>query len=225
MQARQQTRENGDRIHHRTAVNPRMQIMGRTRQLHFQGRNPPEPVRQGRSIWTCHVRVGNNGHIALQVILPRAQNSLEIIAPHLFFSLHHKDHVGRRPTFPNRLGHAQHVSEDLSLVIGRTTRHHHPIQHPWLKGIPGPPISHLCRLHIVMTVNQNLSTFSRSSLAPLGQHHRSPGRRHNFRLQTHSHKLLLQPRGAVPHRLVACRIGRDCWKPQKVEIIGFYAFS
>ena len=194
--------------------------MGWAGQFHLQGRNPPQSVGQGRLIRPRHVGIGNHRHIAFQLLLPGPEHRLQIVAPHLLLSLHYKDHIGRRTPFPDRLRHPQHMGKDLPLVIGGSAGQHHAIHHPRLKRIPRPAVPHLRRLHIVVPINQNPPPFSAPRLAPLSQNHRSPGSRHNFRLQAHLSELFLQPRGAVAHRLIAGRVGRNGRESQKIKVVG-----
>jgi len=194
--------------------------MGRAGQFHLQRRNPAQTVGEGRLIRTRHIGVGNHRHIALQLLLSRPQHRLQVVASHFLFPFHHKHHVGCRSAFPDRLGHAQHMGKNLSLVIGGSPRQHHSVQHPRLKRVARPSIPDLRGLHIIMPVDQDPPPFSNPRLAPLCQHHRGPRRGHNLRLQPHLSKLLLQPGGTVPHRRLPCRIGRNRGEPKKIEIVG-----
>ena len=85
-----------------------------------------------------------------------SKESFQIWTPNLFLSLDEEDYVHWESTFfPEGLGHAEDVGEDLSLVISRTARMDAPILDSGLKGRCSPTCQRLRRLHVVVAVDQH----------------------------------------------------------------------
>ena len=151
-----QSRKDGDGIGHGATEESAVQIPSGAAHKKLHRRNATQGVGEGRLVTRGHRRVRDRNKIAGELLSVLFEKITEIGAADLFLPLDQEDDIDRQGSFfPQGFRHAENVGQNLSLVVGSSTRVDPPPLDTRLKGWRRPAGKWLGRLHVVVTVDQH----------------------------------------------------------------------
>ena len=219
VQARNKPGQEGGGIWSRAAVDARMQVGLRARELHLHRENAAQAVGERRNAARHHPGIRNGDQIAGEFLLVFLQKTAQTLAAAFLLAFHHKHHVqGEIVGLLQRFLNAEDVRQDLPLVIRSATGVDLPILQRRFKRRRRPLLQRVRRLHIVMAVNKQRAS-ARFALATR-HHDRVPVGGIDLRLQPHALEFLFEPPRASCNLRRVLRVRRNAWKTEKLEKLG-----
>ncbi len=155
-----------------------MQIARRAGDDHLGGSQPAQHGRDGGCILVPLAGIADENDVGLQFLAALFQEGGQGGRAALLFALdHHRD--GDRQFASHRLPGARRLQEghQLTLVVLRPARHNHlavafVVGDAWLEGRGGPQIERIGRLHIVVSIEQNVRYALRHGFTVMSDDHR-----------------------------------------------------
>ncbi len=216
VQARDQTREDGDRVFHCTAENARVQIVVGPGHGDLNRAQAAQAVGERRMPRCDHRRVGDDDDVAGQAVAVGVEEWREIRAADFLLALDEQDQVHRQVAlFLQRVLDAEDVGEDLPFVIAGAPRGDDAVFDAGVERRPMPEIKRIDRLHVVMAVDQDRGP---AFLFRPVRDDNGMSRRGILR-GVESDRLQFgdKPLGAAEDLVLVFRIGRDTAEAEKIE--------
>ena len=156
-QSREQLAQSHRWIVHRTAVNARVQITGRTVHFDFERGDATQRVGQRRMLQVRYARIGNDDGVAAQLRAVFFQENREILAADLLFSFDDEGEVARQVGLGFQVGfHRLEMGKVLAFVVAGAAGEERMVFDAGLEGRRFPQVQRLGRLNVVVAVNQEM---------------------------------------------------------------------